>query len=240
MIVAVFRLLLQSVFLLAFRSLSASRTTPNITHGQGYSSSQPNNCVRLKGAKVIQQKRSRVHLQPCQAQPEQIHFILPPILNAAWFVSRFKDTAVELLTTPCFRRPNWKQPFEWNPDPCRFSLNDHCVSPPSLSLARCVWKTFVLLWPVLSACLFSGLSDLRSILQGGVTSEESRIFSCRWSPPGWLLDEYLRVCRRQGDKSNVQLQQSGSRWLACAVVLLLLLYLTTKDLQTNSVLTFNM
>lgn len=41
------------------------------------------------------------------------------ILNAAWFVSCFKDTAVNCWP-PCFRRPNWKQPFEWNPDPCRF------------------------------------------------------------------------------------------------------------------------
>lgn len=57
-------------------------------------------------------------------------------------------------------------------------------------------------------CLFSGLSDLRSILQGGVTSEESRIFSCRWSPPGWLLDEYLRACRHKWNKSNIQLQKS--------------------------------
>lgn len=83
-----------------------------------------------------------------------------------------------------------------------FCSKNHCFSPPSLSLARCVCTAFALLWPVLSMCLFSGLSDLRSILQGGVTSEESRIFSCLWSPPGWLLDEYLRVC---GHKFNPSL-----------------------------------
>lgn len=47
--------------------------------------------------------------------------------------------------------------------------------------------------PWLSMCLFSGLSDRRSILHGGVASLLSRIFSCRWS--GWLLDEYLRACQ---------------------------------------------
>lgn len=86
-----------------------------------------------------------------------------------------------------------------------FGVRDHRVSPPSLSLARCVWTAFALLWLVLSVCLFSGLSDLRSTLQGGVTSVESRIFSCRRSPPGWLLDEYLSACRH---KSNTSLQSS--------------------------------
>lgn len=75
--------------------------------------------------------------------------------------------------------------------------NSHCPLPPSLSLARCVWTAFALTCPTLSLCLFSGLSDLLSILEGGVTSEDSRNFSCRWSPPGWLLDEYLRAWRHK-------------------------------------------
>lgn len=67
--------------------------------------------------------------------------------------------------------------------------------PPSLSLAR--WRCVDLALPcaLLSVCLLSGLSDLRSILHGGVPSLLSRIFSCRWSPPGWLLEEYLKVCK---------------------------------------------
>lgn len=83
-----------------------------------------------------------------------------------------------------------------------FILNSHSLLPPSLSLARCVWTAFALPCPALSTCLFSGLSDLLSILQGGVASEESRIFSCRWSPPGWLLDEYLRACRHKSTTSS--------------------------------------
>lgn len=67
------------------------------------------------------------------------------------------------------------------------------VLPPSRSLPRCGWMAFALPW--LSMCLFSGLSDRRSILHGGVASLPSRIFSCRWS--GWLLDEYLRACQNR-------------------------------------------
>lgn len=66
------------------------------------------------------------------------------------------------------------------------------ILPPSLSLPRCGWMAFALPWPVPSMCLFSGLSDRRNILHGGVASL-SRIFSCLWS--GWLLEEYLRVCQ---------------------------------------------
>lgn len=76
----------------------------------------------------------------------------------------------------------------------------HFSSPPSRSRPRCMWTAFALLWPVVSVCLFSGLSDRRSILQGGVMSAVSRIFSWRWwSPPGWLLDGYLRVCEHKID-----------------------------------------
>lgn len=59
--------------------------------------------------------------------------------------------------------------------------------------------------------------------------------------PSWValgrVFESLQTTRRQIKRPTAA---KCLRWLACAVLLLLLLYLTTKDLQTNSVLIFNM
>lgn len=86
-------------------------------------------------------------------------------------------------------------------------LSRSAVLPPSRSLPRCGWMAFALPW--LSVCLFSGLSDRRSILHGGVASLLSRILSCRWS--GWLLDEYLRACQNITTPTFT----SAARLLAC-------------------------
>lgn len=83
-------------------------------------------------------------------------------------------------------RRTWRQ-HGWATDTGTFS-------PPGqdllLSLGRFVWGVL----PSPSPRLLSGLSERRSILLGGVWSEELWSLSWRCSLAEWLLDWYLRVC----------------------------------------------
>lgn len=87
---------------------------------------------------------------------------------------------------------------------CMWNLSSLMFLPLSLSRVLWTWSAFVWLCPVPSLCLLSGLSDRRSILVGGVESDESRILSWRWSFDEWLFDWYLTDCKIQCMREGLQ------------------------------------
>ncbi len=126
---------------------------------------------------------------------------------------------------------------------CMWNLSSLMFLPLSLSRVLWTWSAFVWLCPVPSLCLLSGLSDRRSILVGGVESDESRILSWRWSFDEWLFDWYLTDCKiqcmREGLQRPLSLNFYSCREKQAQINLILLKitkcnflsYCTTSDLK---------